>query len=374
MAHSSLVGSGRRIMNASLNAASFLFSPKCTHRVCGRLSGILSTLFHTSVVRRLSGLDSEDNAKKRVKSEKLSESSTITVDEITKEIHFYRDANNNFPETSYVDIDVPYGPPLAILLPSLTPNVTVMRKLVELYGKKGFDVVSVNLTKNQLLYPRKEGGAAGVVSTFLSYLNGTQKNRPYIVHGFSTGAYVYGEMMAQLSEDPDVSCAILENIKGCLWDSPVEFKLAAPVAGKALYPRNIAKRWLFERAVSRHLSEHRHDSIHCWERSLDNFCRQKCRVPNLFFVSEKDPLSNPASIESVRHVMEQNGIPTYQKTWQDSKHVEHFVKYCEEYLHGMNLFLSLANMFPDPAGKYQSYSTNTYLTSIRLNKRGNRVR
>lgn len=177
------------------------------------------------------------------KPENQTPPSPIEKKQISKEIHFYRDSRNNFQNATYIDINLPYGPPLAILLPWLYPDEKYLSRFIEIYGVRGFDVVTIRLSKKQFLYPENPTGGKKVVTDFLDYLEDNHKYRPYIVHGFSVGAYIYGEMMAQMSEDCKKFSTIAANIKGCMWDSPIDFKQVTPILPKALYPKNFLLRY-----------------------------------------------------------------------------------------------------------------------------------
>lgn len=158
---------------------------------------------------------------------------------ITNEIQFFRDNRNDFHGLSFSNTKEPYGPPLAILLPWETLHMRNLKKFIQTYGEKGFDIVTVNLSAEQLMYPCVAGGAMNVVSDLLQYLNESHKHRPYIFHGFSVAAYIYGEIMAQFSDQYETYRSLMNNVKGCLWDSPVDILLAKPYIGKFFYPNNI---------------------------------------------------------------------------------------------------------------------------------------
>lgn len=80
-------------------------------------------------------------------------------------------------------------------------------------------------------------------------------------------------------------------------------------------------------------------------------------------------LSNPKSLDKILTNLESQGVPTYQKTWPESKHLEHFNRYPEDYIYGLHLFFDMCNLFPDHNGKYKSYDTNKVLTSVRLQRK-----
>ena len=171
------------------------------------------------------------------------DSNTISQLSVSNEIQFFRDVRNNYTEAKYSDDEEPYGPPLAILLPWKTLSETLLTKLIEIYGEKGFDVVCVCLKPEQYLYPCVSGSAMNVVSDLLNYLNDCHRNRPYVIHGFSIGVYMYGEMLAQFSDQFDTHRCIMNNIRGCLWDSPVDIFAVKSCIGKYFYPQNWFQRF-----------------------------------------------------------------------------------------------------------------------------------
>lgn len=197
---------------------------------------LLHKSYSNSLRRRIPFLSSDKTP------EEPSPPNPIEKKRISKEIHFYRDTRNNFPNPTYIDINLPYGPPLAILLPWIYPDENYLSRFIQIYGVRGFDVVTIRLNKKQFLYPENSSGGKKVVTEFLDYLEDNHKYRPYIVHGFSIGSYIYGEMMAQMSEDCKKFSTIAANIKGCMWDSPVDFKDAMLNLPKAMYPKNFVLR------------------------------------------------------------------------------------------------------------------------------------
>ncbi|KAK6636964.1 hypothetical protein RUM43_010630 [Polyplax serrata] len=191
---------------------------------------------HVLCKRFYSAKKSEDSSLK--KSSFTFDTDSMSHIAVTNEIQFFRDTRNNFCQMNFSDTKEPYGPPLAILLPWKTLSVALLQRIIEFYGEKGFDIVTVNLTPEQLMYPCVSGGAMTVVTNLLQYLNETHKHRPYIFHGFSIGAYLYGEILAQFSDQFELYRGLTNNVKGCLWDSPVDIIAVKSNIGKFYYPKN----------------------------------------------------------------------------------------------------------------------------------------
>lgn len=77
--------------------------------------------------------------------------------------------------------------------------------------------------------------AADVVKFLENNVNG--KN-PVLLHGFSVGAYLWGECMVHMSHDVDRYRPLIDMIQGQVWDSAVELSELTIGVPKAVFPKN----------------------------------------------------------------------------------------------------------------------------------------
>lgn len=91
--------------------------------------------------------------------------------------------------------------PLVLMMAWLMAKQKHLKNYAKLYTDMGCDVLVVQISPWQLLWPTK--GAQVVAADAIKFLENNTSYGPIIVHGFSVGAYVFGEVMLQMSEDMD---------------------------------------------------------------------------------------------------------------------------------------------------------------------------
>lgn len=74
-----------------------------------------------------------------------------------------------------------------------------LKKYASIYLEMGFDVMVVHLTPWQLLWPTK--GAQIVAADVVKFLDSNYTYTPIVVHGFSVGAYLFGEVLLKIASD-----------------------------------------------------------------------------------------------------------------------------------------------------------------------------
>ncbi|RZF46549.1 hypothetical protein LSTR_LSTR013079 [Laodelphax striatellus] len=227
--------------------------------------------------------------------------------------------------------------PLAVVLAWMMAQPRNLAKYTDIYLRRGYDVVTVNCTPWQLLWPVK--GSQVIAEDLINFLDENKSCQPIVLHGFSVGGYVWGEVMVRLKEDLARYQSLIDRIVGQTWDSAAdftEFQVGLPLA---VFPDNPLLRGLLERYVSYHLKTF-HDvaTIH-YLRSSQLFHTTLVKAPALLLVSETDPIGSAASNRRLRETWDSMGIKTHWKCWEDSKHVCHLMKHRQEYTDILESFL-----------------------------------
>lgn len=111
-----------------------------------------------------------------------------------------------------------------------------LKKYAEIYTELGFDVMVVHITPWQLLWPTK--GTQIVASETLKFLDSNKSYSPIVLHGFSVGAYQFGELMLQMSRDMDRYSHILNRIICQIWDSAADITEIPVGVPKSIFPKN----------------------------------------------------------------------------------------------------------------------------------------
>jgi hypothetical protein len=78
-----------------------------------------------------------------------------------------------------------------------------------------------------------------VASDLLRFLDLNTERRQLLVHGFSVGGYVWGEMLGQVEQDRDRYTALLQRIVGLIWDSAADMQDIPMGLPTAVFPNNL---------------------------------------------------------------------------------------------------------------------------------------
>lgn len=130
----------------------------------------------------------------------------------------------------------PTGNPLVLMMAWLMAKQKHLKKYAEIYTELGFDVMVVQITPWQLLWPTK--GTQVVASETLKFLDNNKSYAPIVLHGFSVGAYQFGELMLQMSRDMERYSHILNRIICQIWDSAADIAEIPVGVPKSIFPKN----------------------------------------------------------------------------------------------------------------------------------------
>jgi len=109
------------------------------------------------------------------------------------------------------------GRPLSILLCWLMAKNNAVNKYANFYLDRGFDVMTVRITPAQLLIPTLTNGI--VEKELMPILKNVDHSKA-LIHGFSVGGYVFGQMLRVADERPEYK-AVMDAMIGQIWDSVV---------------------------------------------------------------------------------------------------------------------------------------------------------
>lgn len=152
------------------------------------------------------------------------------------------------------------------------------------------------------------------------------------MHGFSVGAYVWGECLVQLAADPQRYGHIVRRIVGQVWDSAADITEIPVGVPKAVFPNNPRLNRALGNYMRYHLRTFHDIATQHYLRSSQQFHQNLVRSPALMFVSEDDPVGSVSSNQAVRQDWLRLGMRCDWKCWSRSEHVMHFMRHREEYL------------------------------------------
>ncbi|XP_014258602.1 transmembrane protein 53-A-like [Cimex lectularius] len=236
----------------------------------------------------------------------------------------------------------PTSRPLVVLIAWMLAKKKHIEKYSEIYLKQGFDVLSVTMTPWQFLWPTT--GAQPIADELLQYLN-EHSNRPLLLHGFSVGAYLWGEVLVKINTDLPKYTKLIDRVKGQIWDSAPDIAELHKGIPRALVPGNSLLRATVEKYVVYHLSTFQNSVTQHYIRSSQLFHTTPIRAPTLLFISKNDLIATEASNQRVRKSWESLGMKVSWKCWDKSKHVSHFILHRDEYLYELNSFIASLDLF-----------------------------
>lgn len=87
-----------------------------------------------------------------------------------------------------------------------------------------------------------------VASDLIDYLYNCSRQTLF-VHGFSVGAYLWGECLVKLNSDLAKYTLLMSKIKGQIWDSAADITETSKGLPQAMFPRNAFLKSTMEKYV-----------------------------------------------------------------------------------------------------------------------------
>ncbi|XP_005111442.1 transmembrane protein 53-B [Aplysia californica] len=226
--------------------------------------------------------------------------------------------------------------PLILLFGWMLAKQKHLNKYGNMYHSKGFDVLSLKMRPGQVLIPQR---AQDTVEHLLSVLEDSSlAQKPLMVHGFSVGGYMYGEMLVKLRQQRARWQGICDRMTGQIFDSPVDYEGIAPGFSRVLVKNRLGQKLLlntlegylklFQKPITRH-----------YLASSQAFHDNNLRLPSLMLYSRADPIGVDTRIELVIKKWKAAGIPVMSRCWESSPHVSHFHRHPDEYVEAVLGFL-----------------------------------
>ncbi|CAH0746673.1 unnamed protein product [Diatraea saccharalis] len=219
--------------------------------------------------------------------------------------------------------------PLCIIMNWMLARPNHIMKYANIYLEQGFDVISVYCSPWQLMWPTK--GSQLVGKDLMNFLaeNG---HTPLALHGFSVGAYVWGEGLIYAMRNKDKFQPVLDNMKSQVWDSAADITEIPVGFPSAVFPKNMVMQNALRAYTKFHLKLfHKAATVH-YLASSEMFHHPASRAPALFLLSKNDPVGAERSNRDVYDCWVKDGIQCTWKCWDRSPHVLHYFYHSKEYL------------------------------------------
>lgn len=230
---------------------------------------------------------------------------------------------------------------LVVLMSWLKAKEKHIEKYRQFYLDRGFDVLNVKTSPRDLLFPTI--GAKKISKDFIRFMAEKQYSN-VVVHGFSVGGYMFGEVLLELEKmDAKVKQNFIDSIHGVIFDSmcPLEglyVGVARSMTNSELGSKllaNVLKFYLFltHNFATKHYIA---SSKKVWEDPL------KC--PALFLQSTADPVSDYKVIENLENGWKRRGVDTRRMLVDGAPHVQLYQMHRDEYVKYVEKFLERIKM------------------------------
>ncbi|XP_022250053.1 transmembrane protein 53-like isoform X2 [Limulus polyphemus] len=224
--------------------------------------------------------------------------------------------------------------PLVVLLAWMMAKDHHLKKYSNIYLERGFDILTVTMSPIQMLLPTS--GCHILAQSLLGFLEQEQYEK-IIFHGFSVGAYLFGEFLRKLNES-SLYLSLISRFKGQIFDSAVGFE-GIPKG----FPRAVTSNLLLVKFVEFYIRNHLHlmyniATKHYIEAS-NAFHNSPLKCPALLLVSADDMVGNPQANQKLMAIWQAQNIDVSWKCWEKSAHVSHFYHHKDEYIEELDKFL-----------------------------------
>jgi len=225
--------------------------------------------------------------------------------------------------------------PVACILGWVACGEKAIRKYGDLYTTRGIDVIALRLRPVHVALPVSRGRATmAAIADCLGAAD--NRERPIMIHGFSAGAYMYGNLLEELDSRGSAGLDIAQRIRGCVWDSPVDidgvpFGLSRAVTdATGSSEGSLAQRllqatlesYLSPRGPMRQYYQASSDAMHGKTFEHAGFT-SPFAVPSSFIYSEADTVTRAADIRRVSDEWRAAGSDVETVVYEGTKHVSH---------------------------------------------------
>ncbi|XP_060806199.1 uncharacterized protein LOC106136566 [Amyelois transitella] len=267
--------------------------------------------------------------------------------DITKNIQYIsNDKVKLTADPATMKLDKLPNKPICVMINWLLARQKHVMKYATLYLEQGFDVVSVSCTPWQLMWPLK--GSQLVARDAIRLMAENDNGQPLVVHGFSVGGYIMGEMCVEVMKDKERLQPAMDRVVAQVWDSAADISELTIGVPAAVFPKNRIMQKTLRAYMEYHLKTfHEAATIH-YIRSSQMFHTNLCRAPALFLLSKSDPVGAESSNKSVHDSWVKMGVKCTWKCWDRSPHVQHYIKHPQEYLAALYAHLDSYGLVSQP--------------------------
>lgn len=274
----------------------------------------------------------------------------ISTLRITKNIELITNEKLN-AKVSNLKLSVREDKPLVVCMTWLMAKRKNVMKYANLYLEQGFNVLHITPTPWQVLWPAK--GIQLVAKDVLNFLKVNDNYTPLLVHGFSVGAYLWGEILVRVSLEKEKYQCVLDKVCGQIWDSSVDVTEIHIGLPPAVFPGNKVLQNALQQYIRYHLKTFHKAATAHYIRGSQMYHTDTVRAPALIFVSTRDSIGSVRANKQARESWEAMGIPVYWNCFDKSSHVGHFRLYPDVYKAELYAFLEKTSLIKEESKKIQ---------------------
>ncbi|KAF6036838.1 hypothetical protein EB796_004854 [Bugula neritina] len=229
--------------------------------------------------------------------------------------------------------------PLIVLLPWLNAQPKHVNKYIELYHKRGYDVMTCSVKVSNFLWPESCYSTTKVLTKELS--SAEFCHRPLIFHSFSVGTYMLSVLFSQMIEDPNSYSEVSQRILGFVNDSITVGGTKRMTTGIAHgFSQSKVAQFMVSGTIDLYLAMTHRWTVRLYDIFINAFYNNPVpKAPLLYFYSHNDPMSDPESVADVINYQKLNGYDVVFKDWQLSAHAQHYVRHPKDYVDVLDRFL-----------------------------------
>ena len=219
---------------------------------------------------------------------------------------------------------------MALILPFLGAQQKHLIKFVRIYHSQGFDVVVGQFPSWNILVPAYTCQPAAV--DIVKFLLNNDYYEKIFLHGFSVGAYLYGECILHMLKDMQKHQSIIDRVQGEIWDSLTSIHETAVGISRAMFQHNPILQKSLETYLLFHLRTFTSLTTNHIKIAAEAFHYTKnVHAPCLFFLSKTDIVSSEPRVRQSIADFEEMNVEATSKCFDKSPHVEHYRFHKEEY-------------------------------------------
>ncbi|KAH7638609.1 hypothetical protein HUG17_2642 [Dermatophagoides farinae] len=202
-----------------------------------------------------------------------------------------------------------------------------LNKYRKLYLELGYNVLTIRTGLMQLLFP--PFGTQQIMAQLIQFMRMNQDQYDtYISHAFSVGVYVMGECLVLLNgqSNQDVRNIFQQRMKGVIIDSAVDVNEGPIGLAKATTSNTLLQIVIIVLIRLYYIINYPLATRHYLESSKQIHINP-IDCPSLAFISKDDPMVNYDDHIKTFEKHRNNGLIAMIKSWDQSPHVAHYVKY-----------------------------------------------